>query len=212
MVKNKETNKKRPAKSESQDEPIAKRLRHSTRTSLGNMLELFINSPGLQHIAEKIFQNLDKKSLLKLRLVNSSWKRILDRPMFWYRILKTDGITRTQKTKPDLNPPRNPTFKTQNFHYFSFLASIIQNLDPDDYEVQKNHALRMIKLSILETRKSENFVVVKKIMEENKPGSALKKKQKNAIGNQISTTEKILKLINSLKNKEEAGKSCRCLK
>ena len=206
MVEKKETNKKRPAKSESQDEPIAKRLRHSTRTSLGNMLELFINSPGLQHIAEKIFQNLDQKSLLKLRLVNSSWKRILDRPMFWYRILKTDGITRTQKTKPD----PNPTLKSQHFHYFRFLASILQKLDPDDYDVQKNHALRMIKLSILETRKSENFVVVKKIMEENKPGS-LKKKQKKAIGNQISTTEKILQLINSLKNKED-GKLCRCLK
>ena len=74
--------KKRSAESSS-DEPIAKRLRKSTRMSFGIMLETFVNNPGLQHIAENIFQHLDKHSLLKYRLVNSSWKRILDQPMFW---------------------------------------------------------------------------------------------------------------------------------
>ena len=64
------------------DEPIAKRLRKSSR-----MLESFINNPGLQHIAEKILQLLCKYSLLKYRLVNSSWKRILDQPIFWFNKL-----------------------------------------------------------------------------------------------------------------------------
>ena len=64
------------------DEPIAKRLKKSSR-----MLESFINNPGLQHIAEKILQILCKHSLLKYRLVNSSWKRILDRPIFWFNKL-----------------------------------------------------------------------------------------------------------------------------
>ena len=78
--------KKRSADSRS-DEPIAKRLRKSTRMSFGIMLESFINNPGLQHIAENILQNLDKHSLLKYRLVNSSWKRILDQPTFWFNKL-----------------------------------------------------------------------------------------------------------------------------
>ena len=87
MGKNTKTDiKKRSADSRS-DEPIAKRLRKSTRMSFGIMLESFINNPGLQHIAENILQNLDKHSLLKYRLVNSSWKRILDRPIFWFNKL-----------------------------------------------------------------------------------------------------------------------------
>ena len=80
--------KKRSADSRS-DEPIAKRLRKSTRMSFGIMLESFINNPGLQHIAENILQNLDKHSLLKYRLVNSSWKRVLDQPIFWFNKLIT---------------------------------------------------------------------------------------------------------------------------
>ena len=70
------------------DEPIAKRLRKSSQ-----MLESFINNPGLQHIAENILQNLDKHSLLKYRLVNSSWKRILDQPIFWLnKLLKKEFL------------------------------------------------------------------------------------------------------------------------
>ena len=80
--------KKRSVNSRS-DEPIAKRLRKSTRMSFGIMLESFINNPGLQHIAENILQNLDKHSLLKYRLVNSSWKRVLDQPIFWFNKLIT---------------------------------------------------------------------------------------------------------------------------
>ena len=80
--------KKRSADSRS-DEPIAKRSRKSTRMSFGIMLESFINNPGLQHIAENILQNLDKHSLLKYRLVNSSWKRVLDQPIFWFNKLIT---------------------------------------------------------------------------------------------------------------------------
>ena len=87
MRKNTKTDiKKRSADSRS-DEPIAKRLRKSTRMSFGIMLESFINNPGLQHIAENILQNLCKHSLLKYRLVNSSWKRILDQPTFWFNKL-----------------------------------------------------------------------------------------------------------------------------
>ena len=178
MVKNKEITKKKRSSALLGDEPIAKRLRHSTRTSFGNMLESFINNPGLQHIAEKIFQNFDNPaSLLKLRLVNSSWKRILDRPMFWPRWFWHRNL------KSDLS--------------FSFLdlASNIQKLDPDNYEEQKNYALRMIKLSILETRRSENSVGIKKIMEETK---LLKKKQKTAMENQIRTNEIMIKLIMNL--------------
>ena len=90
--------KKRSADSRS-DEPIAKRLRKSTRMSFGIMLESFINNPGLQHIAENILQNLDKHSLLKYRLVNSSWKRILDQPIFWLNKLLKKEVLENSKWK-----------------------------------------------------------------------------------------------------------------
>ena len=44
---------------------------------------------GLQHVSEDIFKLLDKKSLMDCRLVNSSWKKVLDQPMFWLNKLKS---------------------------------------------------------------------------------------------------------------------------
>ena len=73
------------AETKSVDEPIAKRLRNSTRTSNGEVLESFIKNPGLQHISEKIFQCLNKKSLMEYRLMNSSWNQILEQPIFWLK-------------------------------------------------------------------------------------------------------------------------------
>ena len=43
---------------------------------------------GLQHVSEDIFKLLGKKSLMDARLVNSSWKNVLDQPMFWLNKLK----------------------------------------------------------------------------------------------------------------------------
>ena len=46
-------------------------------------MEAITKIPGLQHISEDIFKLLDKKSLMNCRLVNSSWKNVLNHPMFW---------------------------------------------------------------------------------------------------------------------------------
>ena len=194
MVKNKEkTNTmKRPASGNSGDEPIAKRLRQSTRTSFGVMLQSLINNPGFRHIAEKIFLNIDKHSLLKFRLVNSSWKRILDRPMFWYRNLIA--------TETDV-----------------WLLKFLQKLDPDDYEEKKYCTLKMIKLKFLETRYRENSKHLKIIKEENRlipsieeitqNNVTLNYKQIKALKNQMRVTkkqltlnEKIMQLISDFEN------------
>ena len=195
MVKNKEkTNTmKRLASGDPGDEPIAKRLRQSTRTSFGVMLQSLINNPGFRHIVEKIFQNIDKHYLLKFRLVNSSWKQILDRPMFWYRNLISIEIT-------SLYPPARG---------YVWVPQILQKLNPDDYEEQKKHALRMIKLLILETRRKENLELMKKMDEEihsieqmnlNNFSLNCKKlraieKNTRVIKNQIRQTEKITQLM-----------------
>ena len=47
-----------------------------------NMFEKILNNPGLQHLAENIFFNLDIKRLQICGLVNQSSKQIFDGPMF----------------------------------------------------------------------------------------------------------------------------------
>ena len=51
-------------------------------------LDEFTKIPGLQNISEDIFKLLDKKSWLNCRLVNSSWKKIIQKPIFLLKKLR----------------------------------------------------------------------------------------------------------------------------
>ena len=55
-------------------------------------MDTFTKIPGLQHIPEDIFNLLDKKSLTDCRLVNSSWKNVLDQPKFWLEKLNLENL------------------------------------------------------------------------------------------------------------------------
>ena len=58
-------------------------------------MENFINNPGLQHIAENVFLNLNHENLEKCRLVNEYWKNILDNPMFWIKkFIRRGGLSK----------------------------------------------------------------------------------------------------------------------
>ena len=49
-------------------------------------MESIAENPGLQHLVENVFANLeDHKSLLECQKVNSTWKRMLDNPIFWFK-------------------------------------------------------------------------------------------------------------------------------
>ena len=48
-------------------------------------MDLITKAPGLIHIAEEIFSNLDRDSLLECQEVNQHWGSILRNPWFWYR-------------------------------------------------------------------------------------------------------------------------------
>ena len=54
------------------------------------VMEAVTKNPGLQHIAEDIFNILEKKSLADCRLVNKSWMTILNRPIFWLKKTKSE--------------------------------------------------------------------------------------------------------------------------
>ena len=51
-------------------------------------MESIINNPGLQHLAENFFWNLDTEHLKICRLINQSCKQILENPLFWLKKFK----------------------------------------------------------------------------------------------------------------------------
>ena len=51
-----------------------------------------IKTPGLQHIAEKIFMNLDLKTLRICEHVSKNWKTILNNPWFWIKFCIQQGL------------------------------------------------------------------------------------------------------------------------
>ena len=60
-------------------------------------METFTKTPGLQQISEDIFRCLDKKSLLNCRLVNHSWKEILDMPIFCLKNFNSSEVVENWK-------------------------------------------------------------------------------------------------------------------
>ena len=57
-------------------------------------VKTLINNQGFLHISEKIILLLDKKSILECRMVNSSWKNIIDNPIFWVKKCDQKGISK----------------------------------------------------------------------------------------------------------------------
>ena len=62
-------------------------------------LEKVIQNPGLQHLAENIFFNLNYKALAACGSVNEAWKKFLHDPMFWLKKFVQRGLS--QKNKID---------------------------------------------------------------------------------------------------------------
>ena len=51
-------------------------------------LAIFINNPGLQHLAKEIFWNLSFEALENCQQLNQSSVRIMEDPFFWLEIIK----------------------------------------------------------------------------------------------------------------------------
>ena len=62
------------------------------RTTINQIMDLITKSPGLQHIAEKIFVNLDTHHLDKCKHVNENWKNIFDNPLFLFKACIQKGL------------------------------------------------------------------------------------------------------------------------
>ena len=56
-------------------------------------MEKIINNPGLQHLAENIFLNLNSADLKQCQWINQSASQILDNPLFWIKKLMQNGLS-----------------------------------------------------------------------------------------------------------------------
>ena len=60
-------------------------------------MEKIVYNPGLQHLAEKVFWNLDVKDLKNCAQINQSCKQILQNPIFCLR--KFENLSKKNKNK-----------------------------------------------------------------------------------------------------------------
>ena len=60
-------------------------------------MENVINNPGLQHLEENIFLNLNYEDLKKCQFINQSTKDIWKYPMFWIKWIKFKCIQESLK-------------------------------------------------------------------------------------------------------------------
>ena len=57
-------------------------------------MEKIINTPGFQHLAEKMFLNLNYEDLKTCQLINQSANEILENPMFWIKKIIQRGLSK----------------------------------------------------------------------------------------------------------------------
>ena len=57
-------------------------------------MERILKNPGLQHLAENLFWNLNYEELENCRLINESSRHILDNPMFWIKKFIRRGLSK----------------------------------------------------------------------------------------------------------------------
>ena len=68
--------------------PLQSKFEYWINNTMG--LDEIAKNYGLLHISENIFKCLSKVDLMDCRLVNKSFKKILDRSAFWFRMLDSD--------------------------------------------------------------------------------------------------------------------------
>ena len=73
-------------------------------------MDLITKSPGLQHIAELIFLNLDYNKLEECQKVDDFWKKILSGSLFWLKKCVQIGLSEQHHLEWTklIQQPKNP--------------------------------------------------------------------------------------------------------
>ena len=74
-----------------------------------NKMENIIQNPGFQHIVEKVLIDLNKKSIIEFRSVNSDCRRITDSPRFYLKKLSNQSLSKNFMEKWEVVMKNIPT-------------------------------------------------------------------------------------------------------
>ena len=83
-------------------------------------MENIINNPGLQHLAENIFLNLNYAYLKKCELINQSACQILNNPMLFIRELSQKGLSE-ENQKEWIEAIQSETISVNKKHIAAYL-------------------------------------------------------------------------------------------
>ena len=94
-------------------------------------MENIINIPGLQHLAEKVFLNLEHKDLKVCGKINQSSKQILAHPKFWLKKFVSLGMSKKNKTDwtKAIQSVKNSMMKKQIILYLKWRLKKKKNID-----------------------------------------------------------------------------------
>ena len=76
-------------------------------------MDFITKNPGLHHIVEETFMNLDYENLLECKEVNSFWEIILKSPTFWFKKCVQKGFSNEDQLEWH---KLIQTLKTNNFN------------------------------------------------------------------------------------------------
>ena len=82
-----------------------------------------INNPGLHHLAEEIFWNLNSENLENCEKINQSANQILQRPLFWLKKWVQRGLSKNnqEEWRKAIQSVKNNSDKEK--HVASYLQS-----------------------------------------------------------------------------------------
>ena len=140
-------------------------------------MDFITRNPGLQHIIEEIFMNLDHKNLLKCQEVNLAWESILKNPTFWLDKCVQKGLSNEDKLEWY---KWIKTLKNEN----SYTGNVISNL--------------MILHECLSLSFSDSFCYICKNAFFNKYFLRIHNRKKHGICSPELPPEKVQKIINEM--------------
>ena len=100
-------------------------------------MDQIANSPGLQHIIENIFLNLDSEDLATCQFINKSCKQILSNPLFWikkWRIFRGLSKKNQEVWTKAIQMSRGTNFEK---NLLSYIKTVIKNQEDWTEAIQK---------------------------------------------------------------------------
>ena len=127
-----------------------------------SIMDQIANTPGLQHIIEIIFFNLDFKDLMACQLVNKSLKQILENPMFWLKKWRFNrGLSKKNQNNwiKALQMTKNTSFEKNVDMYIKKVIKIGHFVDVPCY-IDNDALMKATTISFQEALKQNNAGVL----------------------------------------------------